>query len=171
MMNTAELSSILYYADYISLSETNTPVTDNCKYFFIHGAPINSLYILDMEPEYDEENQYFQQAKLEYDAIKNKFGSDGIESFINDICCINACGTVDAVRMLNKIHQYSPKQIRKQALHNYYNWKNNQIFTHTTINENGDTVERQCTKYTYHVERMLGRPKLDQNGTTNRARY
>lgn len=103
-MNKIELNAILYYADFLSMKHTSTPVTDNCKYFFIHGAPINSAFILDLEPVYDPTNIYFQQAKTEYEIIKNKFGDEGIESFIDDICCIKACGSVGAEQMLKCIH-------------------------------------------------------------------
>lgn len=99
-MNEIELNAILYYADFLSLKHTNHPVTDNCKYFYIHGAPINSLFILNLKPEYDEQDIYFKQAKFEYETIKNKFGEEGINSFIEDVCNIRACGTVDARRML-----------------------------------------------------------------------
>lgn len=57
-MTNVELNAILYYADFLSMKHENHPVTDNCKYFFIHGAPINSAYILDLEPEYDPDNKY-----------------------------------------------------------------------------------------------------------------
>lgn len=40
-------NTILYYADYLSLRDISIPVTDNCKYYFIHGIPINSAYIVD----------------------------------------------------------------------------------------------------------------------------
>lgn len=53
-MTHAELNAILYYADFLSLKSESIPVTDNCKYFFIHGCPINSAYIVDLEPEYDK---------------------------------------------------------------------------------------------------------------------
>ncbi len=157
-MNLIELNAILYYADFLSMKAICQPVTDNCKYFFIHGAPINSLYILDLEPLYDTDNEYYKQALTEYEAIKNKFGENGVESFIDDICCIKACGSVNAEQMLKCIHQYSNKKERANAFGVYYNWKNNQVYTHTIINEDGKPVERQCTKYVYHIERMLERP-------------
>lgn len=103
-MNLIELNAILYYADFLSMKAKSCPVTDNCKYFFIHGAPINSLYILDLEPVYDENNEHYIQAYTEYQAIKSKFGEDGVESFIDDICCIKACGSVNAEQMLKCIH-------------------------------------------------------------------
>lgn len=52
-MTDIEQNAILYYADFLSLKYKSHPVTDNCKYFFIHGCPINSAYIVDLEPEYD----------------------------------------------------------------------------------------------------------------------
>lgn len=58
-MTHIELNTILYYADFLSLKHTCHPVTDNCKYFFIHGCPINSAYIVNMEPEYSQEDPYF----------------------------------------------------------------------------------------------------------------
>lgn len=58
-MNNIELNAILYYADFLSLKQRSIPVTDNCKYFFIHGAPINSLFILNLEPEYSIDDIYF----------------------------------------------------------------------------------------------------------------
>ena len=162
-MNNIELNAILYYADYLSLKAISKPVTDNCKYFFIHGAPINSLFILDLEPIYDKDNEYFKQSKTEYEIIRNKFGEEGIESFIDDICCIKACGTVDAKLMLKRIHQYSNKNERKQAFRAYNNWKNSQKYTHFTINEKGEAIEIPCSSYVYHVERMLGKSGILRN--------
>lgn len=109
-MNQIELNAILFYADFLSLKGSGHPVTDNCKYFFMHGVPMNSLYILDLEPLFDQQDFYFQQAKAEYEAIKDKFDEEGVRSFIEDICSIRSCGTVDAERMLSCIHQYSNKK-------------------------------------------------------------
>ena len=159
-MTHVELNAILYYADFLSLKEISQPVTDNCKYFYVHGIPINSAYILDLEPVYDEDNRFFKQAKTEYQIIQDKYGEDGVESFIEDICSIRACGSVDAERMLKCIHQYSTKKERKQAFSDYNEWKNSQNYTHIIINEDGDLEERPCSKYVYHAERMLGRRKL-----------
>lgn len=159
-MNEIELNALLFYADFISLREISQPVTDNCKYFYIHGVPINSAFILNMLPEYDAQNPYFQQALAEYTIIRDKFGEEGVNSFIDDVCCIRACGCVDAERMLKCIHQFSSKHERKQAFNAYNAWKSSQIYSHTTINENGDPQRIECTKYVYHAERMLGRPGL-----------
>ena len=109
-MNNIELNAVLYYADFLSLKSVGHPVTDNCKYFFIHGVPINSAFILNLEPVYDENNEYFKQSYAEYTIIRDKFGDDGVESFIDDICSIKACGSVDAERMLKCIHQFSNKK-------------------------------------------------------------
>ena len=49
----------------------------------------------------------------EYTIIKEKYGEEGVESFIDEVCCIKACCCVDAERMLNCIHQYSSKHERK----------------------------------------------------------
>jgi hypothetical protein len=141
-INNIELNAILYYADFLSLKAVQHPVTDNCKYFFIHGVPINSLYILNLEPVYDENDEYFKQAKVEYEAIRDKFGEDGVESFIEDICSIRACGSVNAEQMLTRIHQFSDKKTRRQAFGKYRDWKNKQYYSHITINDNGDPQEK-----------------------------
>lgn len=159
-MNHIELNAILYYADFLSLKAKSQPVTDNCKYFFIHGAPINSAFILDLEPEYDENNEYFIQAYNEYSTIKDKFGDEGVESFIDDICSIKACGSVSAEQMLQCIHQFSNKRERRQAFNALQEWKNNQVYTHIIINADGDPEERPCSKYAYHAERSLERQGL-----------
>ena len=170
-INHIELNAILFYADFLSLKAISQPVTDNCKYFYIHGVPINSAFILDLEPEYDVTNEYFKQALVEYSAIKNKYGDEGVESFIDDVCCIRACGSVDAERMLKCIHQYSSKHERKQAVNAYNTWKDNQTYTHLTINENGDPEEKECSKYVYHAERMLGKQGMVKRLRNNKQRY
>ena len=71
-MNQVELNAILFYADFLSLKEISQPITDNCKYFYIYGLPVNSAFIVNVEPEYDKENQYFKQAKAEYEIIKDE---------------------------------------------------------------------------------------------------
>ena len=160
-MNQIELNAILYYADFLSLKSRCYPVTDNCKYFYIYGTPINSAFILDLQPVYDENDRYFQQASAEYQIIKNKFGEDGVNSFIEDICSIRACGSVDALRMLQCIHQYSNKYERKQAYNTYKTWKNNQKYTRFIIDEDGKRIETECSRYVFHAERLLEGSKLE----------
>ena len=84
-MNDIELNAILFYADFLSLKAISQPVTDNCKYFFIYGCPINSTYILNMEPIYDNDNPYLIQAYNEYSLIKQQYSEDAVMSFIDDI--------------------------------------------------------------------------------------
>lgn len=103
-MNNIELNAILFYADYLSLKDVHKPITDTCKYFYIHGAPINACFIVNLTPVYDEHNEYFKQAAAEYTIIRDKYGEEGVESFIDDICCIKSCGTVSAEDMLKRIH-------------------------------------------------------------------
>lgn len=169
-MNLIELNAILYYADFLSLKSVSQPITDNCKYFFVHGAPINSAYILNLEPNFDPENPYFQQSQAEYLIVREKFGEEGVESFIDDICSIKACGSVNGEQILKCIHQYNSKRERKQAFNTYYEWKNNQKYTHITINDDGDPQETPCTKYVYHAERMLDRSGIRKGRIeTNRS--
>ena len=170
-MNHIELNAILFYADFLSLKEISRPVTDNCKYFYIHGFPINSAFILDLEPCYEEDNPFLLQAYAEYQIIRDKYGDEGVNSFVEDICSIRACGSVDAERMLNCIHQYSNKKERKQAFSNYNEWKNNQVYTHIAINEDGDPIEKECSKYVYHAERMLGKRRMAKSLRKDQARH
>ena len=159
-MTQIELNAILYYADFLSLKAENKPVTDNCKYFFVNGAPINALYIIDLEPEYDRENPYLIQSYQEYQVLEEKYEEDGALSFIDDICSLKACGSVDAEMMLKCIHQYSTKYERKMAFNAYKNWKKEQAYTHITLNEDGNPQRTECTQYVKHAETGLARRGL-----------
>ncbi|QOR57665.1 hypothetical protein [uncultured phage cr130_1] len=152
-MNEIELNAILYYADLLSLKDISIPVTDNCKWFFIHNNPVNSAYILNLEPIYDTNNKYFLQAIDEYYKLKDKFLEDGVKNIVGHICNLDALGCINAEQMLKCIHQYSSRRDRALCFSKYYNWKNNQIYTHKTINDNGDVVEEKCSKYVAHFER------------------
>lgn len=159
-MTYIELNAVLYYADYLSLQHESHPATDNCKYFFIHGFPINSAYIVDMEPEYSLDNQYIIQAFQEFQIIKDKYDDEAAMSFIDDICSIKACGSVDAERMLKCIHQFSTKHERRQAFNTYNNWKKQQSYSHIIFDENGDPQQVPCTRFVKHAEKSLARRKL-----------
>lgn len=161
-MNNIELNAILYYADFLSLKDISQPVTDNCKYFFIHGAPVNSLFIIDLQPVYDEENKYIQQAMQEYQLIRNKFGEEGVESFIDDVCCIKACGMVDAERMLRCIHQYSTKNNEKRRSGYTINGKK---ISYTLIKQSmkKEKMSRQNAQNTYTtMKEVLRDPRYIQ---------
>lgn len=154
-LNNIEHNAVLYYADFLSLKHTSTPVTDTCKYFFIHKVPINASYIAGVSPVYDYNNPYYIAARDEYTLIRNKFGDDGVESYIENIANLGSAGMVDAERMLKCIHQYSDKKERRNAINKYKDYKENQIYTHNTTNENGDIEQRQCTKYVAHREKCI----------------
>ena len=154
-MNLFELNAILYYADFISLRDQGIPITDNCKYFFVHDTPINSALLVDSVPEIDLDNKYYRQAYDEYTAIKEKFGEEGVQSYIEGISNLKACGMVDAERMLKCIHQFSDKHERKQAFKKYHEWKNAQTYTHIIKDDDGNSIEQECSKYVSHYERAL----------------
>lgn len=139
-MTMIELNAILYYADFLSMKETSTPVTDTCKYFFIHGTPMNSCYIAGTEPMYDPENQYFKQSKEEFEQIKSKFGESGAMSFVEDICSLKSCGAVSGERMLRCIHQYNGKKEFEIALAKYEKWRKDLIFQHIIKDEDGRKI-------------------------------
>lgn len=146
-------SAILYYADYLSLYETSTPVTDNCKYYFIYNFPVNSSYMLGYEPNYDKENKYIKKAQQEYDTIAEKFGEEAALEYIKNICNLAACGCINAEQILKFIHRFSNRLERKQSFKDYYKWKKNQKYTHKIINDEGEIEERECTRYVYNAEK------------------
>lgn len=161
-MNNIETNAILFFADYLSLKEQSIPVSRPCKYFFVHNCPINAAYIADVYPDVDVTNKYFKRAAYQYSLLKRKFGDDGVKSFIDGLCNIQATGMIDADRMLKYIHRYSTKQERKAAFKVLEDHLNNQKYFHTTINEQGNPQETECTQYVAHFERVLeqrGLPK------------
>ena len=162
-MNNIELNAILFYADYLSLKATSTPVTDNCKYFFVFGCPVNAAFIVDNEPIFDPENEYLLEAYQQYKLIQSEYQEDGVMSFINDICFLRACGMVDAERMLLQIHMFSTKQERKQAFNEYRDWKKTKFYTHQVIDENGKPQQVPCTTYFKHAEISLKRRGIPQS--------
>lgn len=166
-MNFIELNCILYYADYLSLKDLSQPVTDNCKYFFVHSHPVNSAYIAGVEPEYDIENKYFIQAHRDISKIQEMFEEDGTLSFIDDICFLRACGMVDARRMLQHIHMFSSKYERKQAFQAYQQWKTNKTYTHQILDEDGKPKTERCTKFFKHAETAFTRRNVSKSIAKN----
>lgn len=154
-MTDIELNAILYYADYLKLEAECQTVTDTCKYFFIHGTPMNAAFIAGVKPDYDENDFYFKQALKQYTVLKEHFQDAGVLSFINNIANLSACGCVDATRMLACIHQFSDKKDKKQAFKQYYNWLETKKYTHETKDELGKSKQTECSKYVYHFEKML----------------
>ena len=70
----------------------------------MYGTPINASFIVNTEPFYDHENEYFKQSIQTYNILKDKYGDEGVLSFINNLCNISVCGCIDAIRMLKCIH-------------------------------------------------------------------
>ncbi len=159
-MNEAELSTILYYADLLALKQSSTTVTDNCKYFFVHGVPMNISFIVNLQPFYDENSPYFQQSVKEYCMLKNKFGEEGVKSFMENICNLGLAGSVNAIQMLKYIHRYSDKEQRNRAFRQYKRFKNSIKYTTTTLDESGNEIEIECSKYIAHTERNSKRSKI-----------
>ena len=155
-LNQAELSAVLYYADFLSLKHRSFPVTDTCKYFFIHDTPINISFIVGNSPVYDLNDMFIQQSAAEYKMLKDKFGDPGVQSFINNICNLSASGSVNAVQMLKCIHQYSTKEQRNEAFKKYKNYKSGIKYTMPIKDDNGDEIEIECSKYVAHVNVARG---------------
>ena len=60
--------------------------------------------------------------------------------------------------MLKQIHQYSSKNERKTAFNAYKRYNDSIIYKHVVPDDDQNQIERRCSKYVYHVEKMLGKP-------------
>ena len=159
-MNDISISAILFYADYISLKEQSIPVTDTCKYFFVHKQPINCAFIAGYEPFYDEDNPYFQQAVKDLKQLEEYSNEDDTMSFVNDIGMLQAGGMCDGERLLKYIHQYSDRKERKTAMKKYNDYMCSLKYNKTITDENGNPRQIECTKYYAHAERCGKGSKL-----------
>ena len=146
-MNQFEMSAVLYYADFLSLQYQSKPCTQQCKYFFVHGVPINIAYIVEQDPVYDIDNQWFQKSLKEYSMLKHKFGEDGAMSFIKNLCNLGVAGSVNATQMMKYIHRYDDKQERDKAFRAFKFNRSKMKYTHLTRNDDGEIIEEECTKY------------------------
>lgn len=151
-----ELNAILYYADYLSLQEKSIPITDSCKYFFVYGAPINIAYIANTQPIFDENNEYFIKSKDEYSTLREKFGEDGVMSFIDNVCSLRARGKVTGEDMLQVLHRYSQRSERAKALNTYKQYVKNIKYTHLIKGNDERNSRTECTKYVAHTEIFKG---------------
>lgn len=152
-MTDTEKNIILYLADFLSMQEQSTPVTDSCKYFFIKGAPFNIEYIVNGSIDMDFDNPYIKSALFTYRMLNNRFTEDDARDFVHNLCEIQASGMVDGYRMLQYIHQYDDK-LKKKALKVYNNYINNTKYTHIVKDDDDEEVEKECTKYIAHADRL-----------------
>lgn len=51
--------------------------------------------------------------------IKDKFGEQGLKSFLDNICNLKATGTVNGEQMLKYIHRFDTKKVRNKAFETY----------------------------------------------------
>ena len=146
-MNEAELSAILYYADLLSMKSTSHPITNNCKYFFVHKTPMHISFIVNQLPQFDKEDQYFQQSLNEYRMLTDKYGNDGAMSFINNLCNLGVAGSVNGLQMLKYIHRYTDNYNKYKAFKEYKQYIKDQKYTFQSRNDDGELETRPCTKY------------------------
>lgn len=149
-LNNIELNAVLFYADVLSLEDISIPVTDNCKYFYIHNTPINILSIAGNPILIDSNNCYYREAVETYLLLRDKYGEDGVQTFIDKICAIGVCGMVDAERILKCIHQYDDKSVKKAAYKKYQDWVDNKHYTTTIIDDDGDPQQIECSAEIWH---------------------
>lgn len=145
-------SAILFYADFLAMKYRNTPVTDNCKYFFIYGVPVHIAYIVKQTPHYNIEDQYYIESYDTYTKLDQEFGEEGALSFLEDICNLKSCGTVNALTMLKYHYQFNTKRQRNQAYKKYFEWLKNKQYYILDFDENGNEIKVNCTKYIYHID-------------------
>lgn len=155
-LNNIELNAVLYYADFLSLKETSTPVTDTCKYFFVYNSPINCACVDNHFPFYCKDSKYFKQSASEYIVLKEKFGEDGVLSFIDNIANLAACGCVDGKDMLKCIHRYSTRGDRNKALKKYETWCRSLKYQHLIKDDEGKPKWQECSKYVAHADKADG---------------
>lgn len=129
-------------------------MTDTCKYFFVYNSPVNISYIAGAKPCFDPESKYIEKATEEYNMLRDKFGDDGVLSFIDNIATIGVSGMVDGERMLRCAHQYDEKHERKAALNAYREWQKDQTYLLNINDDDGNPHRQKCTKYIYHDEAM-----------------
>lgn len=145
-------SYVLFYADYLSLRETYTPVTDNCKYYYIMGMPINCTKMVNSEPVYDVQNKYYIQAYQELTQIRNKVGLQALATFIRDLCNVFALGCINGEQMLKCILCYDSSKLRKKAINKYKQHMKDIQYDHIIKNDDGENISEPCSKYVYHVD-------------------
>lgn len=145
-------SYVLFYADYLSLRDTYTPVTDNCKYYYIMGMPINCTKIVNSEPVYDVQNKYYVQAYQELTQIRNKVGLQALATFIRDLCNVFALGCINGEQMLKCILCYDSSKLRRKAINKYKQHMKDIQYNHIVKNDDGENISESCSKYVYHVD-------------------
>ena len=146
-MNETELIAILYYSDLLSMKSVSHPITNNCKYFFVYKTPMHISFIVNQLPQFDKQNQYFQQALKEYRMLTDKYGNDGAMSFINNLCNLGVAGSVNGLQMLKYIHRYTDNYNKYKAFKEYKQYIKDQKYTFQSKNDDGEIETRSCTKY------------------------
>lgn len=85
--------------------------------------------------------------------LKQKYGYDGAQSFLKNICNLGVSGSVNDTQMMKYIHRYDDKQERDRAFKKFKINKQKKNYIHITSNDDGEIVEEECTKYVAHAER------------------
>lgn len=143
---------VLFYADFLSLQDTYTPITDNCKYYYILGMPVNVTYVAGGIPQFDHESKYYVQSYNELSQIRDKYGMEALSTFVRDLCNVFALGCINGEQMLKCILCYDSTKLRKKALNVYKKYMKNIKYTHTIKDDDGNEIVTVCTKYVYHVD-------------------
>lgn len=153
-LKAVSLNAVLYYADYLSLYHTYTPITDTCKYFIIYGTPVNAAYLGGNSPVYDEDNIYYKQALDELRKVQQKTGRSGLITFLQNICNVFARGCVNGEQMLDCILYYKTKREKRDAKAKYNEYMNNRLYELKQIVD-GESQTTTCNKYVKHTSIKL----------------
>ena len=153
-LKAVSLNAVLYYADYLSLYHTYTPITDTCKYFIIYGTPVNAAYLDGNSPVYDEDNIYYKQALDELRKVQQKTGRSGLITFLQNICKVFARGCVNGEQMLDCILYYKTKREKRDARAKYNEYMNSRLYKLEQIVD-GEPQTITCNKYVKHTSIKL----------------
>lgn len=148
------INYILYYSDFKNLLKWYTTLT-NSSYHFINNMPYCSALLGEIKPvdtfhlkQYNTDGisknamGIIDEVIEEYHMIKAKFGEDGLDNFVKNICNISGRPTINGQQMLIYITQEWDRKERRAAL-DYYNEQ--EAVRRTITDSEGHQIE--CTKY------------------------
>lgn len=161
-------NAVLFYSDVLSLKEQYIPVTDTCKYYVIFGVPVHVSYLLGNIPEYNMDNKYYLQSIRSINNITDKFGYDGIQSFIYNLCSVGSMGCINGEQILKCVLYYEDRKVIKKALDTYKNHTKCLKYFQSIKNEDGNDTIEECSKYVFHANRIKNKSKENDKKEENK---
>lgn len=153
---------VLFYSDVLSLKEKYVSVTDTCKYYIIFGIPVHISYLLGNIPEYDMNNKFYIESEQDINRIIEKFGHEGVQSFIYNLCSVGSMGSINGEQILKCVLYYEDGKVIKKALDTYKNHVKCLKYYQSIKNEDGEDSVEECSKYVFHANKL--KIKSKKNG-------